>query len=481
MLVKVLAFDLGASGVKVVLAGFDGEKMDFEIVDRFPTYNHEKDGFGWWDFESIFDRISKNIEMCADKYSISSLGIDSWGVDFGLLDNNGKLIHDPLQYWTMLKKDTLIEKDIEENKDWINHRAPTQFKPFNTVYQLILYKKIFPKLLEQAKTILSIPSLIAQRLVGISKYEFTHATTTQIFNYESGTWDQEIIKRLKFPDIFPEVVSSGTVLGQLKKKISVVLPATHDTASAFASVTSDDKNTMIISLGTWCLNGMIVEKLSKREELIKRNFAIEGCADGRLRVISNTSGLWFIQSLRKLWLNKGKTMDYSQMTNLAKKAQPFKGMIDVDNPFFQKSLDLDKAIAKESTRMTGNELLTEGEIIRTILEGIVLKIRYTKEELEKIFETTFRKIHVIGGGVRNKLLCQMISDATGLPLFAGPIEGTSAGNAIVQLKTLGYFKTIEEGKTILSNSFDVKRYLPNHSKKWDEHYNRFKEAFLLKS
>jgi len=481
MIVKVLAFDLGASGVKVVLAGFDGEKMDFEIIDRFPTYSYEKNGFGWWDFESIFDRISKNIEMCADKYNISSIGIDSWGVDFGLLNEKGNLIHDPLQYWTMLKKDTLIKNEIIKNKDWINHRIPTQFKPFNTVYQLILYKKIYPELLERAKTILSIPSLIAQKLVGISKYEFTHATTTQIFNYENGTWDQEIIKRFDFPDIFPEVVSSGTVLGQLKKKISVVLPATHDTASAFVSVPSNDKKTMIISLGTWCLNGMIVEKLSNREELIKRNFAIEGCADGRLRVISNTSGLWFMQSLRKYWSNKAKTMDYSQMINLAKNAKAFKGMIDVDNPFFQKSSELDKAIVKESARVTGEELTNEGEIIRTILEGIALKIRYTKEELEKIFDTNFRKIHVIGGGVRNELLCQMISDATGLPLFAGPIEGASVGNVIIQLKALGYFKTIEEGKNFLNKSFNVKRYLPDHSKKWDEHYNRFKEIFLLKS
>lgn len=466
-----IAVDLGASGTKVVAGDFDGERLVLKKLNQFESFSYEKGDLSWWDFEKIFASITKTLNEGKEGRDIETVGFDSWGVDFGLLNNKEELIADPLRYRSMFTAQEYIQEDINKNRDWISHRIPTQFQPFNTVYQLLLYKKLFPEILKEASTILSIPSLLVHSFLGKKLYEFTQATTSQLYNYSKKSWDKELIKGLDLPDIFPEVVPSGTLVKG--KNFDIVLPATHDTGSAFASVATGTNDEMIISMGTWCLNGIVVPEISNPEKLLKKNYAVEGCADGKLRVIANTTGLWLVQSLKSLWSKEQSKMTYEKLTHMASNAKAFSGIIDVDNKNFQNSREMDKTVIEESQKFSGKALRSREEIVRTALEGVVFKIRKTKEDLEDLFGFKMKKIKIVGGGTKNTFLCQMISDATGLPVIAGPVEGTALGNILLQLKATGNIKDLEEGRELVRKSFEIKEYQPKNTTDWNEAYQIF--------
>lgn len=467
-----IAVDLGASGTKIILGSFNGKLLDIKKIGYVNSFHYEKNNLSWWGFSKIYDSVMEVIDKVTKHYDVESVGFDSWGVDFGLLDKKGILINDPLQYRTMFKAKDYIRNVIDENKNYISERIPTQFQPFNTVYQLLFYKKTHKELLKKADRILSIPSLFAYKLTGKKYYEFTQATTTQLYDYRAKKWDYEMIKTLGIPKIFPEVVPPGTVFNS-DQKYKVVLPASHDTGSAFASVSAKSNQVMIISLGTWCLNGVVVSKLPKTQEILEYNYAVEGCADGRLRVIANTTGLWLFQKLKEQWNSTDNPVTYEKLVKMAENASSFSGYINVDEEIFQKTRQMDYEIANESKKLSGKVPQTRNEIARIALEGIALKIRKTKENIEKLFGYRLNKIRIVGGGINNKLLCQMIANATNLPVIAGPADGTAIGNLLLQLLALNYVSSFEQGYELLRNSFEFIEYSPHNVPMWDKAFGKF--------
>ncbi len=473
---KYLSIDLGATSGKAILTAFDGKQMKLKEVHRFPNTPFEVNGVVYWDVLGLYGNILKSIEESLKKVGqVKSLGIDTWGVDFGLLDENGFLLGNPFHYRNAYKTDTMQEilKDI--GKEWIFRRSPTQFQPFNTLYQLIYLKKSNFAALSIARTLLGMPALLSYFLSGERVMEFTYATTTQLYNPFIGKWDEEIIEKFHLPDILPSVIPPSTKIGKFEyngKKMNVVAVASHDTASAFASTGVEDEETMIISSGTWFLEGVVTDKIYNDTKILKYNFANEGCIDGKYRVLANVTGMWIIEQLMRKWKKKNPRLNYFGITKLAKSSTPFKGFVDVDSKEFQNPFDMEKTMVNECKAFCGSELETVGEITRAVFESLAFKTRWVKERLEEITKKKIGKIRMIGGVTRNDFMCQLISNATGVPLVAGPVEGTSVGNALSQIVADREAK-LEDFKDILENSFELKSYFPQDEKVWNEVYQKY--------
>ena len=478
-----LAVDIGASGGKVFVGSIEKSKLVIEEVNRFKNDPVDINGISFWNILSLYKSIVESIEKVQNKDNeILSLGIDTWGVDFGLLNKKGYLINNPVHYRNMFKTKIMEEAIQKVGKSWIYEHAPTQFQPFNTLYQILAYEKFAPDFLKISNDLLTIPSLFNYFLTGEKAIDFTMATTTQIYNHRKRDWDEDIIKTFDIPPILPKIVPAGTKIGKIKKRIlkknsnlEVILPASHDTGSAFAAISSDPKDSLYISLGTWCLTGAIVKEMPFNKKLMEYNLASEGCLDGSYRILANVTGMWLIQGIIKsLNLPLGDDT-YTKITNMAEKAKAFSGYINVDDQSLQNPIDMVEAIKKESIKDSRCELEDISQVIRTALEGVAFKVNETKEKLEKILNIDFKRIHIVGGGTKNRLLCQFISDATNLPVITGPVEGTAVGNLVSQLYALDYLKSFQEIKTLIKNSFEFNNYEPKNHEIWQNFFDRIKE------
>ena len=472
-----LSIDIGASNGKAFIISYDGKKIKVEEILRFPNVPIEINGFTYWNILEIYRNVLASIKMAVEKYDAVSVGIDTWGVDFGLLDESGFLIGFPLHYRNAFKWDAM-EKTLDQvGKEWIFERCPTQFQPFNTLYQIIGMKERGFKAVDIAKTLLGIPSLLVYFLTGKKFMEFTFATTTQIYNPILNDWAPDIIERLNIPKILPKIVKPATIVDEVKlfgKRIKVVFPATHDTGSAFACV--NNKNSMIISTGTWFLDGILVEEPVKNRKVMEFNFANEGCVDGKYRLLSNSTGMWIIEKLRSKW----NGMPYQKFIEMAKKAKPFSGMIDVDSDELQSTDDMEKSISKESMRFAKKPLESKGEIVRTAFEGIAFKTRLVKERLEEVANVKLGKIRMLGGATRNELVCQFVSNATDLPVEAGPAEATAIGNGLAQIVASGEL-SFDELSNVIERSFEIKHYEPREGALWKSAYEEFMEFMRAKA
>lgn len=448
----VISVDLGASGTKVFLSELKGEKIKIEELDRFESFAYSQERLSFWDIDKMFQRIMSTVNRVRKDLSITSIGFDGWGVDFVPLDENDEKISDPMQYFNMFSESTQIKKEIEENRGFITKSVPTQYQPFNTVYQLMYLKKQNPELFSKIKKIVSLPSYLAGKLTGRFVYEFTHASTTQIYDYSNHQWSPGIIDRLDFGNIFPEVVDAGTIIGDYEG-MKVILPATHDTASAYASITSEPETTLNISLGTWCLNGIILQdNKMPTEDIEANNYAVEGCYNGSLRILANTPGLLFWQRA-KIDLEKkyGREITFTELEKLALSQEDFFLAMNVDQDYYFKTDQLLEVISHE----IGSESI--GKALVYISNGIAQRIKQTKDDMERIFERKLTQVHIIGGGVKNKLLCKKIAEELNIPVKTNPLEGTTIGNTMVQLLGMGIISCEDEMKTIIdiSTEYDV--------------------------
>jgi len=467
-----LAIDIGASGGKAFLLSLK-DKITVEEIYRFKNTPVEIRGIDYWNVLEIYSNILKSTEIALQKGDLESVGIDTWGVDFGLLDESGYMIGMPMHYRNSYKLDSMSKTLEKVGKEWIFDRSPTQFQPFNTLYQIIGMKDLKMKSIECANTLLGIPSLFVYFLTGRKAIEFTFATTTQIYNPYLKDWDKEIIKAFDLPDIFPEIVNPSTIANDAKlsgKKFKVIFPPTHDTGAAFACV--NDMDAMIISAGTWFLEGMLSKMPVKNEDVMKYNLANEGCIDGGYRLLSNVTGMWLIEELRRKW----NGIEYERLIEMAKSAKPFSGMIDVDSVDLQKPDDMELAIVNESIRFSGKRIESKEEIVRATFEGIALKTKWSLERLEEVSKRKMKKIRMIGGATRNDLICQFISNATGLTVEAGPIEATAIGNGLSQMIASGQI-TLDDIPSLVGRSFEIKRYDPQSTGEWQKAYNRWKMAY----
>lgn len=474
--VRLLAIDLGAETGRTVLGTFDGERLTFEEVRHFPNRPVEVAGTLHWDALRLYADILDGIRA-ADH--VASVGIDTWGVDFGLLDRGGRLLGNPVHY-----RDRRTEGMIEEAfrrvaREEIYSRTGIQFIPINTLYQLLALATSKDPQLDAAGRLLTMPALFSYWLTGVQADEFTDVTTTQCYDPVAGAWATDILERLGVPPrIFGEVVAPGTDLGAPRSELGlsamrVIAPATHDTASAVAAIPFETNHpAAYISSGTWSLVGLEVQSPVINEATLKANLTNEGGVAGTFRLLKNVMGLWLLQECRRAWAARGRELSYDDLLELAQNAPPFAAVIDPDDERLLRPGDMPARIVALSAE-NGMPLPPDpGAITRCIFESLALKYRWTVEHLEEVTGSKIQTIHVVGGGARNRVLCQMTADACGRLVLAGPVEATAIGNLLVQAIALGLVASLAEARELVKRSMAIDVYEPKSTERWDEAWRR---------
>lgn len=482
---KVLAIDLGASSGRGIIAYLDGGKISLKEIHRFQNNGVWAGDDFLWDVLHLLDEIKQAIVKANNDGGFDLIGIDTWGVDYGLLDKDGSLLANPVHYRDARNAigqkeafDTMSAKEIYE-------KTGIQILDFNTLYQLVYAKNHKNHILENAKTFLFMPDLLNYFLTGVAKNEYTIASTSQMLDPHTKKWNFELLKKFGInTDMLCGIIMPGEKLGELSdrvceelkvKKADVIAVGSHDTASAVVSVPSDKKDFVYISCGTWSLFGTELDEPNITEEGYLSSYTNEGGCGGKIRFLTNIMGLWLIQESRRTYIKEGKDLSFADLEALARKSEPFKCFIDPDYPEFGKPGDIPKRI-REYCEKTGQRAPeTIGETVRCIYESLALKYKYSLINLEKITGKKFEKINIVGGGTKDPFLCAMTADACNICVDAGPVEATALGNIAMCLISAGEIKDIAEARKIIADSFPLKHYEPNHTADWDSAFERFKK------
>jgi rhamnulokinase len=493
-----LALDLGAESGRGLLGQFNGELLKLEEVHRFPNGPVRLLDTLHWDVLRLFEEMKVAIGKAAAEWpGLEGVAVDTWGVDFGLVGKGDVLLGNPVHY-----RDARTEGMMEQAfklipKERIYEITGLQFLPFNTAYQLLAMAKAGSPILDAAETMLMMPDLFGWLLTGRRAAERTDTTTSQLFDPRKGGWSHEICNGLGLPTkILAEIIEPGTILGPLRQSIvdemkigrqlTVIAPATHDTASAVAAVpvigsksAPEKPDWCYLSSGTWSLLGVEVPHPVINAETLKYNFTNEGGVAGTTRLLKNIMGLWLVQECRRHWARGGKEYSYDELIGWSAAALPFSSLINPDDPSFFAPGDMPGRIAAYCVK-TGQRVPTdEGSFVRCAMESLALKYRWTIEKLESILDTKIKTIHIVGGGTRNALLCQFTADATGRVVHAGPIEATAAGNVLMQAMARGRISSLADARAIVAKSFPVTVHEPRHPEEWNEAYGRFEELMKL--
>ena len=482
---KMLAIDLGASSGRGIVGSFDGEKLTLRENHRFSNDPMYVNGRFTWDILRIYFEIKNSItKTIIDGDDIASMGIDTWGVDYGMVDKNGRLMANPIHY-----RDTRTENVTDYVKGFVSPEeiynvTGIQAIDFNTLNQLAVEKRDNAEGFDRADKILFIPDLLNYFLTGKMATEYTIASTGMILDANSRKISAELISKLGIPESkFAPMVEPGTNLGALlpsiteevgKNRIQVYTTASHDTASAVIAVPAKGKDFIYISSGTWSLMGAELDAPLINDATRAANFTNEGGAQGTIRFLKNIMGLWIIQESRRQWKREGKDYSFAQMETWAKECTPFRSLINVDYKTFNTPGNMPEKI-RDYCRMTGQPVPESvGEVVRCIYESLALKYRYTVETIVKLQGKPANMINVVGGGTKDKFLSQMTADACGIPVCAGPEEATAIGNLMMQAIAAGEVKDLAQAREVVANSFELKHYEPTSDRgAWDAAYERF--------
>ncbi len=481
-----LAFDLGASNGRAILGRFDGKKVEMTELHRFENNYIEMNGVFYWDIANLFAQIKQGfLAFAKGKYGdLDAFGIDTWGVDYGLLDKNGHLLGLPRSYRWSVQEDVDSVKKIIPGNVLYNRTGIDTRLTFNTIYQLYRRKREGDVALENAYTMLLLPDLLGYFLTGAIGTEYTNATTTQLYNPNTKDWDWETIDTLGIPRrIFTKIDKSGTIRGYLRKELCeefglnaapLVCVGTHDTGSAVAAIPGHG-NFAFCSSGTWSLFGVEKDTADTSDEAYELEFSNEGSVQGGFRPLRNIVGLWIVQECRRDWIKAGKNLSWNDVAGAAAEAAPLVSLIDTDAPEFYAGGGMEQKI-KDFCARTGQPVPeTVGEVARCIYESLALKYRYVLEGLEEMKGARIDSLNIVGGGINNRLLDQMIADATGRPIITGPIEGAAMGNLLMQAMGLGYIKDIDELRDIVAASENVETWEPHNTPEWEEAYVKLQE------
>lgn len=480
---RVLAFDFGASSGRAIIGCFDGDKITLEEVHRFSNDPVSVGGTVYWDVLRLFYEIKQGIIKAKIAGGFDSIGIDTWGVDFGLIDSEGKLMENPVHYRDARTVGLVDEAFKTMPKEKLYGITGIQFMELNTLFQLISLKKYRPWMLERADKMLFMPDLFGYMLTDKMCAEYSIASTSQLIDLDKRTWSKEILDAFGIKEsVFAPLVQPGTVLGELSKEICeecgvdpvpVISVCGHDTQSAITSVPCEDGDFAFLSSGTWSLFGTELDKPIVNETSMNINITNEGGFDGSTGFLKNIIGLWLIQESRRQWKREGKEYSYADLEKLALAAEPFKCFIDPDAPEFVPHGNIPERV-REFCRKTGQYVPeTVGEIMRCIYESLAMKYRLTFEKLRECTERDYPVIHVIGGGTKDGLLCQMTANSCDRTVKAGPIEATVMGNVAVQLMSNGSVKNIGQARKIVAESSELKTFEPKDTDKWAEAYKDF--------
>ena len=478
---KVLAFDFGASSGRAIIGTFENGKISLEEIHRFDNGPVLMNGGFYWDLPKLFHEVKQGL-IKAEKYGYESIGIDTWGVDYALITLDGLLLGNPYNYRDerTIPVFEKIKETIGESK--LYKMTGIQNMNINTLYQLLETKENHPDFYALADRLILMPDLFGYLLTGKVYAERSMASTTQLLDPYTKDWNKKLIDKLGL-DItkFPELVDSGTQIAPIREDICKELDITpkmltaiagHDTASAVVAVPAKVKDFVYISCGTWSLFGTELDEPCITEMSAEMNITNEGGHNRTTRFLKNIIGLWMIQETRRQFKREGKDYSYADMEKMAREAKPMQCFIDPDDPRFTPPGNQIQRI-REFCQETGQYVpQTDGEIVRCIYESLAMKYKYTFENLQKCTGKTFEAIHMVGGGTKDGFLCQMTADATNVPVIAGPIEATAAGNIAVQLIAAGEIKDLKEAREIIADSFSVQEFTPS-DKTFDEYYEDF--------
>ena len=480
---KVLAFDFGASSGRAILGTFDGEKITLEEIHRFSNDPVKVGHTFYWDVLRLFHEIKQGILKAKQHGEIDSIGIDTWGVDFGLIDEKGYLLENPVHYRDERNVGMIDEARKYMSRTEMYDRTGIQFMEFNTLFQLLSLRLNRPELLDKADKLLFMPDLFAYMLTDKKVSEYSIATTSQMVNIDTQDWDYELLRAMKIPThILCDIVPSGTKMGYLRRslraelgleRIPVISVCGHDTQSAITAIPSESKDFAFISSGTWSLFGTELDEPVVNEKARKLNVTNEGGYNYTTAFLKNICGLWLIQESRRQWMREGKEYSYAQLEQEALKAEPFKCFIDPDAPDFVAMGDMPERV-REFCRKT-NQYIPEtvGEVMRCIYESLAMKYKYVLAGIEDCVGKKYDRIHVMGGGTKDTFLCALTASSCNRTVYAGPIEATVLGNVAVQLMASGDIKDIAEARKIIAKGENLKVYEPVDADKWEEAYKNF--------
>lgn len=482
---KYLAFDLGAESGRGVVGFFDGERLRLEDAHRFASTPVRLLDTLHWDILRLFAELKKGLAMAVAAHGreFEALGIDTWGVDFGLLGRGDVLLGNPRHYRDHAN-DGMLEVAFETvSADRIFDRTGIQFMQINTLFQLLALQRQNSPLLEAAQTLLFIPDLLNFWFTGVKTTEFSIASTSQMIDPRVRHWAQDLIADFHLPaHLLTELVPTGTPIGRLRSDIAaecgcgpieVIAPGEHDTASAVVAVPASTSDYAYISSGTWSLMGIETTTPRISPATQAANFTNEGGACNTIRFLKNIMGLWLVQECRRSWARQGYDHSYTDLTRMAEASPGFVSLIDPDDPTFLAPTDMVTAI-QEFCRLTGQPVPSDiGATVRCCLESLALKYRWTLAKLEEFKGRRIETLHIVGGGTQNRLLCQLAANAMNRPVIAGPVEATAIGNVLMQALGRGHIGSLEQAREVVRRSFALDNYTPQETAAWDDAYARF--------
>lgn len=485
-----LAIDMGASSGRHVVGLFDGQRLRLEEVYRFENGPAELDGSLYWDLLGLWVHVRQGLRAAGTQWGgqIAGIGVDTWGVDYGLLARGDQLLGNPYHYRDGRTNEILPRAFAIVPREEIFRHTGLQFMQFNTLYQLLAMKLSGSPLLEVAETMLMVPDLFHWLLTGIKCNEMTEASTSQFYNPVSGRWATELLERFGLPTgILGKIEQPGTNLGPLRPNLAaetglsaaeVILPGSHDTASAVMAVPAASRPAQrpdwcYVSLGTWALMGIESPRPVINDKVLQLNFTNEGGVGNTIRLLKNITGMWLVQECRRTWNQAGRNWDWEDLNKLSAAAKPLRSFINPDAPDFLAPDDMPEAICR-FCQTTGQPVPEdEGAVLRCALESIALKFRQVFCWCEELAGGRLETIHIVGGGTQNRQLCQAAADACGRRVAAGPIEATATGNLMMQLVATGEVASIAEAREVIRRSFQVEEYEPQNSTAWDEASEKF--------
>ncbi|GAA0389683.1 rhamnulokinase family protein [Paenibacillus motobuensis] len=488
----VLAFDLGAGSGRALIGEMEeiapggSRQLKITEIHRFPNVPVRIGEHLHWNTLGLLQEIKTGISKAFQLgYKPESCAIDTWGVDFGLIDANGELLGIPYHYRDRQTEGLVEELSAKLGAERLFAESGLQFMPFNTMYQLYAMKKANSPKLDAAETLLLTPDLLNYFLTGRKACEFTMATTTQLYDPAKRAWNKPLMQGLGLSDsLFLEPVQPGTEIGQLTEEIraelgvprlKVIAAVSHDTESAAAAVPASSPSFAYLVSGTWSLLGTQMQEPLLNPDVLKLDFSNEGGAGGSYHLLKNIMGLWILQECKRIWEQRGETFSYPQLVAQAEATEAFRSLIDPDDLRFMNPDSMPEEIAAYCRENGQPQPRTIGETVRCILESLALKYRMVLEQAEQLTGTVFAGLHMVGGGIQNELLCHFTAGAIGRPVWTGPVEASAIGNMLVQLQAGGYLADMQEGVELVKASFPISTYEPEQQSEWQNAYARYQQ------
>jgi len=478
-----LAFDFGAESGRAVLAELQSGILTTKEVHRFRNGSVEEDGSLRWNVERLWSEVRKALN-CVGNLKLSGVGVDAWGVDYALLSDGGQLLEKPYHYRDCRTDGVMEEVFRRVPKEEIYRTTGIQFMPINTLYQLYAAHRHTPSIVAAAKQLLTIPDLFNYWLTGKAVCEFTNATTTQMVDPVRRVWARDLMQKVGLrTDLAAPIVEPGTVIGPLLSGVVanrslvgtlVIAPACHDTGSAVAAITARD-GTAFLSSGTWSLIGTELDAPVLTSQALALNFTNEGGVNGTTRLLKNVMGLWMLQGCRNCWSAQGQNGSYAELVELANREPGFAHLVDPDDELFLHPENMLIAIDQFCVKTHQPKPANPGAYVRCVLESLAMKYRLTLRNLEQLCGQRIKKIRVVGGGSKNRLLDQFTANASGRTVLAGPAEATAIGNIAIQILATREASSLEEVRAMVDRSFPTTVFEPIETDQWEQHFQRFEQ------